>query len=187
MVKEELNQEEKFFEKAVVTERFIKKYKNMIIGAVGVIILGVGANIIYTINNENRIISANEALSSLMQNSTDIKAKEELKKLSPSLYDAWLYSNAIANKDMKALSELKNSKTLIISDLAQYESANDIKSLESYSLKQDAIYKDLAVIQSAVLLMDKNKTDEAHEKLKQISADSSLNNVSNALSHYGVK
>jgi len=27
MVKEELNSEEKFFEKAVLTERFVKKYK----------------------------------------------------------------------------------------------------------------------------------------------------------------
>jgi len=34
MVKEELNSEEKFFEKAVITEKFVKKYKNLLIGSV---------------------------------------------------------------------------------------------------------------------------------------------------------
>jgi hypothetical protein len=30
MVREELNSEEKFFEKAVITEKFVKKYKNLL-------------------------------------------------------------------------------------------------------------------------------------------------------------
>jgi len=39
MVKEELTAEEQFFEKAVVTERFVKKYKNVMIGSLVVIVL----------------------------------------------------------------------------------------------------------------------------------------------------
>ena len=39
MVKEELNSEEKFFERSVITERFVKKYKNAIIASVVVIVL----------------------------------------------------------------------------------------------------------------------------------------------------
>ena len=39
MVKEELTSEEKFFEKAVVTEKFVKKYRKPLIGVVVAIVL----------------------------------------------------------------------------------------------------------------------------------------------------
>lgn len=55
MVREELNSEEKFFEKAVVTERFIKKYKNVIIGSIAAIVVVVGANIAYDMNKASQI------------------------------------------------------------------------------------------------------------------------------------
>ena len=187
MVKEELNSEEKFFEKAVITEKFVKKYKNIIVGSLVVIFVAVSANISYSIYKQNKISSANEALSKLQKNPQNAQALSELKASSGTLYDVWSYSQAISNKDTKALKELTKSKTMLISDLASYELANNATSLNEYALKQNAIYKDLAIVQSAVFLMRESKVDEAREKLQSISVNSSLYKIADALLHYGIK
>jgi len=76
---------------------------------------------------------------------------------------------------------------MLISDLASYELANNATSLNEYALKQNAIYKDLAIVQSAVFLMRESKVDEAREKLQSISVNSSLYKIADALLHYGIK
>lgn len=187
MVKEELNSEEKFFEKAVITERFVKKYKNLMIGSAVVVAVVVVANLAYTANKQSKITSANKALSELRVDATNSKALSDLKSLSPNLFDVWTYSQAIVNKDEEALKGLRNSKAIMIADLASYEVAKDAKALNDYSLKQDAVYKDLAIVQSAVVLINESRVDEAHEKLLTITADSSLAKIANALLHYGIK
>lgn len=187
MVKEELNSEEKFFEKAVVTERFIRKYKNIMIASVAIITLVVGANIAYEANKNSNKSSANAALAKLQADPKNSAALSELKSLSPNLYDVWIFSQAVANKDLEAIKALKSSKALIVSDLAKYESAQDASSLDEYASKQDAIFRDLALIQSAVMLLNENKVDQAREKLSKISKESSLSKMSSALMHYGIK
>ena len=92
MVKEELNSEEKFFEKAVMTERFVKKYKNIMIASVVAVVVLVGANIAYTQNQKTKMKSANVALHSLQSNPLDVDARANLKSLSPDLYTVWRYS-----------------------------------------------------------------------------------------------
>lgn len=190
MVKEELNSEEKFFEKAVVTERFIKKYKNVLIGSIAAIVVVVGANIAYDINKASQVQAANETLALLMQNPNDAASLAILASLSPAMHDVWVYSQAIANKDIKALESLQNSKTIIVGDLAKYELAQnskDLTKLDEYASRQNAIYADLAIVQSAVLLINDGKNDQAHQKLATISESSSLYKVAKALLHYGVK
>ncbi|MEN8303802.1 MAG: hypothetical protein ABFQ64_07015 [Campylobacterota bacterium] len=190
MVKEELNSEEKFFEKAVITEKFVKKYKNLMIASVVGIVILISANIAYDINKQNTKDAANAALLELMNDSTDAAALSRLESLSPALKDVWVYSQAVVSRDVAALESLKGSKDLIIGDLASYELAVESKdraTLDSYALKQDSIYKDLAHIQSAVLLIESGNTTEAQEKLSLISIDSSLAQVAASLMHYGVK
>ncbi len=190
MVKEELNSEEKFFEKAVITEKFVKKYKNLMIASVIVVVILVSANIAYDINKQNTKDAANAALLELVNDSGNTAALSRLKSLSPALHDVWVYSQAVTKRDVAALESLKNSKDSIISDLATYELASeskDISSLDNYAMKQNSIYKDLARIQSAVLLMNSGKVDEAHKKLSLISVDSSLAQIAASLMHYGVK
>lgn len=187
MVKEELTSEEKFFEKSVMTERFIKKYKNLIIGSVIVIMLLITAKIGYDANEESTIDAANVALSQLLVDKNNEKALAELKDLSPNLYDAFVYSIAIVEEDTKSLEKLKTSKSLIVNDLATYETANNSESLEAYTVQENAIYKDLAQVQNAIILINKGKIEEAHERLLLISDTSSLSKVSKALLHYGVK
>ena len=190
MVKEELNSEEKFFEKAVMTERFVKKYKKLMIGSVIFVVLLVGANIAYTVNKQNSLDAANATVVSLKADPSNKALMEKLHSLSPSLYDAWKYQRAVETEDLEAFKALENSKALLISDLAAYNVAsqsNDIKLLTDYTLQENAMYKDLATVQIAVLLMKESKIKEAHEKLALISIQSPLAQVANALMHYGVK
>lgn len=190
MVKDELNSEEKFFEKAVMTEKFVKKYKKPLIGAVVAIVLVVVANLGYQASEQNRIESANETLAQLQKNPADEIALARLQSLSPALHDVWLYSQAIVQKNAAELEKLKNSKALLVNDISEYEAAEykeDLASLENYSERQNAIYKDLAMVMSAVILMNEGKIDEAHNKLEMIGVDSPLAQVASALSHYGVK
>ena len=187
MVKEELNSEEKFFEKAVMTEKFVKKYKNMMIASVVVVVLLVAANMGYETNKASKRTEANNLLAKLMKNPSDKIASSALHTLNPALYDAWLYSQATANKDLATMKELENSKTLIVSDLANYELAKDVDSLDKYASKQDAIFKDLALVQAAVILLNEDKVDEAHNKLEQVSKKSPMSKIANALMHYGLK
>ena len=190
LVKDELNSEEKFFEKAVMTEKFVKKYKKPLIGAVVAIVLIVVANLGYQASEQNRIESANETLAQLQKNPADEIALARLQSLSPALHDVWLYSQAIAQKNADELEKLKNSKALLVNDISDYEAAEykeDLASLENYSERQNAIYKDLAMVMSAVILMNEGKVDEAHNKLEMIGVDSPLAQVASVLSHYGVK
>ncbi len=190
MVKDELNSEEKFFEKAVITERFVKKYKKPLIGVVVAIVLVVVGNLVYTASEQSRIESANQTLAKLQQNPKDKLALARLESLSPVLHDVWVYSQAIAQTNVADLEKLKNSKALIVKDASTYEAAEykeDLASLESYSEEQKAIYKDLAAVMSAVILMDKGKIDAAHDRLQMISVDSPLAQMASALMHYGVK
>ena len=190
MVKEELNSEEKFFEKAVMTERFVKKYKKLMIASVVAVVLLVGANIAYTLNEQNRIETANATLTSLNTDPTNKALSEKLHSLSPSMHDAWQYKRAVQTQDVQAFKALENSQTLLISDLATYNAASqsqDIKLLTEYTLRENAMYKDLANVQIAVLYMKDSKLQEAHEKLALISIQSPVAQVANALMHYGVK
>jgi hypothetical protein len=189
-IKEELNSEEKFFEKAVVTERFVKKYKKPLIAGFALIVVLALGNVAYTIKEENRLKSANEALAVLMKNPTDIKKQDELKSLSPKLYEVWSFYKAVNDKDTKKLNELKNSKLPFIGDISSYEVASSdqkVEELDNYSLKQNALYKDMAIVQSAVILLNKNEIKKAKDKLALISEDSQLKPIAETLNHYGVK
>lgn len=190
MVKEELNSEEKFFEKAVMTEKFVKKYKYLMIGTFAAVVIAVGGNMAYELNKSSTVTAANESLVALESNPSDAAALSSLKSLSPELHDVWIYSQAITNKDLQALKTLENSKAPILKDLISYELAGeskDVATLNSYASNQDAIYRDLAQVQSAVVLINEGKIDSAHTKLSTISESSSLYKVAKALQHYGVK
>jgi predicted negative regulator of RcsB-dependent stress response len=190
MVREELNSEEKFFENAVKTERFVKKYKTLLISGLSVIILGIGANIAYDAKVRSDIDSANAALTVLSTDSSNEKAQNELKTLNPDLFDAWKLSEALKNSDVASLAQLKDSKAIAVGDIASYQNAvmnKDIKALESYSMRPQAIYKDLALFELAVLLIREDRIDEAHAKLQTITEDSPLYRYAQPLMHYGVK
>jgi hypothetical protein len=190
MVREELNSEEKMLESAIKAEQFVKKYKNLLmIGAI-VVALGIGANIAYEVKKEADTTSANAALSILQKNPSDADALQTLQTLNPDLYALWQLSQALENSDVAALKTLEDSKATAIADVAAYHAAvkeRDIAALERYVLQPSAIYKEMATLELAFLLMKNDRVDEARSKLETFSSESPLYRQAQSLLHYGVK
>ncbi len=189
MVKNELNSEEQFFEKAVQTERFVKKYKKPLIGLITAAILAIGTGSAYDIYTQNKIDQSNAAFNVLMADPENQTAQEQLKTLNPKLYDVWSLSKALKSKDQETLRLLQNSKALEVADLAAYQLAaieKDAEGLEKYAQKSGALLKDLALIEAAVLLMEKGDVKSAKEKLSMIDINSPLYESAQSLAHYGV-
>lgn len=189
MVKNELNSEEQFFEKAVQTERFVKKYKKPLIGIVTAVVLAIAAGTAYDITAQNKIDQSNTAFNVLMADANDQAAQEQLKALNPKLFDIWSLSQALKSKDQEALRALQSSKALVVADLAEYELSAILKDeagLERYSQKSSALLKDLALIEAAVLLMDKGEKAAAQAKLSMVDINSPVYQLAQSLAHYGV-
>lgn len=189
-LKEELNSEEKFFESAIRTERFVKRYQKPLITLVISSLLAVAGAIGYQRYTNSKIESSNAAFNVLLSNPTDKTAEQTLKNDNPELYDVWKLSRAIATSDVTALEGLKNSQAFGIGDIASYEAAaikGDTGALDQYTKKQGALYKDLALVELAVTLIEKGDVKSAHQKIAQIDENSPLYPVAQALSHYGVK
>jgi hypothetical protein len=190
MVKDELNAEEKFFENAVKTERFFNQYKKQLIALAITVAVVVSGNVAYDYIKASKAQSANAAFLILQSHSDDKQALADLKDNDPKLYDLYMLSNAIKKGDVKALEELTSSKALAVSDLAAYQLAslqNNLNGLNTYANGEGAIEKDMALIQSAVLLMEQNKIEEADRKLASVSSESPAYSVAKSLMHYGVK
>jgi hypothetical protein len=190
MVRDELNSEEKFFEQAVKTERLLKKYQKPLIAAAVAFLLIIVGYVSYSAYMENRIENANEAYNTLINDPENRDAASELNSLNPELYDAWQLSVAIKGHDIKALEKLTSSKAPVISDIASYQVAvlkKDASALGGYSYTQDAVYRDMAIIEESVLLMESNQVEQAHQKLSTITQDSPVYKIAQLLKHYGVK
>lgn len=190
MVKEELNQEEKLFESAVRTERFVKKYKMPLLSVVATIIVVLVANSVYQMNKAASISKSNEAYMTLLAQPEDSVANNVLQENNPALYDAWKFQRALKANDEAALESLKASSSSVISDLASYELAalkKDKTALNEYALQQGSVLKDLAILDEAVLLMQENKTAEAKARLALIDEGSPLKKLAMLLQHYGVQ
>jgi len=189
-LKEELSSEEKFFESAVRTERFVKRYQKPLIAAVAVSLLAVGGAIGYQAYTTAKIESSNAAFNVLLSNPKDAVAEQTLKNDNPELYDVWKLSRGMAQHDVTILEGLKNAEAFGVSDIASYEAAaikGDLQALDQYTKKQGALYKDLALLELAVTAIEKGDVAAAHQKIALIGEDSPLYQVAQALAHYGVK
>ncbi|MDD4854415.1 MAG: hypothetical protein PHQ22_04675 [Sulfuricurvum sp.] len=189
-LKEELNSEEKFFESAVRTERFVKKYQKPMIASVIVFLLGVGGSVAYQMIHDAKVERANMALNTLLINPADQKALKELSSEGGSLYELYSLSRALRENDLKMLKTLQSASSSEVADIASYESAalsKDDKALEAYTKKQGSIYQELAVIELAVLSIQKGDSKSAHTSLELIKEESAVYPLAQILSHYGVK
>lgn len=189
-LKEELNSEEKFFESAIRTERFIKRYQKPLIAGIAVLMLSGIAAMGYEMYRDAKIESSNAALSVLLTNPADTAAEETLRADNLQLYALWKYSRAVNQNDSAALESLKSSDAEMIADAAAYEAAvlkGDAAALEAYSKQQGTLYKDLAVLGLAVRFIESGNVEAAHQKISQIPEDSPLYTAAQSLAHYGVK
>jgi len=190
MVREELSTEEQFFEQAVKTERFVKKYKKPLIAAVAAIVLAAGGTIAYDAYVGSERAAANSAYLTLQSDPQNQAALQTLKTNAPLLYDAWRMAEAVKAGDAQTLRGLSASASAEVADVSAYEAAamdKDAKALADYTYRQGAVYKEMALIDEAVLLLQSGKTDEAHRRLKMVDERSPLAPLAKALAHYGVK
>lgn len=125
-----------------------------------------------------------------MADANDKEAQAELESLNPDLFDVWSLSQALKNRDQAALKTLQGSKALVVADLAEYQLAaiqEDETGLQQYAQKNSALLKDLALIETAVILMNKGDKAAAQAKLSMIDINSPVYQLSQSLAHYGVK
>ena len=189
-LKEELSSEEKFFESAVRTERFVKKYQKPMVVSVIVLLLGLGGGVAYQMVHDAKVERANAALNTLLMNPMDQNALKELSSQGGSLYELYSLSKALRENDLKTLETLKGASSSEVADIASYESAvlsNNDKALDAYTKKQGSIYQELAVIELAVLSIQKGDSKVAHASLALIKEDSVVYPMAQMLRHYGVK
>ena len=190
MVKEELSTEEQFFEQAVRTERFVKKYKKPLIALVAAVGLAVVGTMAFDAYTASKRTAANDAYLTLQTDPENAQAKATLRADAPLLYDAWRMATALKAQDVKTLQGLASSPAAEVADISAYEAAaiaKNRKAIEAYAYEQNALYKDMALVDDAVLLLKEGKNKEAHQRLKMISIESPLAPLAAALSHYGVK
>ena len=185
-VKEELGAEEQFLESVIKAEGFWKKYKKIIITLLVILSLAVAYKLISDYIKKSNIEESNIAYAKLLSDPSDKDALNTLKSKNPRLYDLYLFKESVKSKDISKLNSLKSSlKDPVLKDLLTYQS-NSIsqKDLDSYSLKEGAILKELALYESAYLLLKSGKIKEADKKLDMISQQSPLYNLAQNLKNY---
>lgn len=189
-LKDELSSEEKLFESALRTERFVKKYQKPLMASVISLLLAAGGAIAYQAYDQSKTENSNTALNALLTNPSDTEALKILEKENHSLYELYTLSKAVKGSDVKALEALQQSKELEVADIAAYEAAvlkNDQKSLENYTKKQGAVYQDIALLELAVMSIKKGDSKAAQSNLSLIKEDSAVYPAAQMLSHFGVK
>jgi hypothetical protein len=189
-LKDELNSEEKLFESALRTERFVKKYQKPLMASVISLLLIVGGAIAYQAYDSSRVESSNTALNTLLANPANKSALNTLENKNNKLYELYTLSKAIKESDIKSLELLQKSKIPEIADMASYETAvlrADHTALENYTKKQGGMYQDMALIETAVKLIQKGDVKSAQNQLLLIKEDSAMYPTAKMLSHFGVK
>jgi len=177
-IKEEITNEEKFFENFFKVEKFYKKYKIIIILTV-IAVLGyfIGNNILSYVKEQNAI-AANNAYNTLMKNPEDKNSIEILKDKNKQLLEIALYKN---NK----IDIVKD--TIFLDKITQFNNAikqNDITVLNKLILDPSFVLKDYAIFNKALILTNNGEFKKAKIALENISKDSQVNTLSNLLKHY---
>ena len=156
-------------ELGIKAERFIRKYKFVIIFIIIAIVVYFIATSINEKLAENKRIQSNELYSSLLLNK-DLNKLEELKKLNPNLYLALLLDEKYNDELMKFE---PSKEDYILIDI--YNARND---------KSKFFLKDLTNIQNAYKLLKENKIKEAEVLLNTIDDTSAFYRIANNLKHY---
>jgi hypothetical protein len=185
-IKKELSAEEQFLESVVRAEGFWKKYKKIVISlAVLLVVLALG-KVLYDYMKEKNLNESNSAYLTLQQNPDDKSALESLKSKNPKLYELFIFSNGIKNTDASKLEALSaDISDPVLKDLLTYQKASlSKKDISSYSMKQNALLKDFALVEEVYVLFKDGKSKEAKEKLAQIPESSQLNQIAQSFKHY---
>jgi tetratricopeptide (TPR) repeat protein len=178
-IKEEISNEEKFFESFFKVEKFYKKYKFIIIALV-VLVLGyfITTNILSYVKEQNAI-AANKAYNTLLQDPKNKEAMDILKEKNKTLFNIAMYK---INKDNTA-----DVDVIYLDNIAKFNKAvanNDIEQLNKLILDPTFVLKDYALFNKALILANNKEYKKAKQTLKDISKDSQVNTLADLLRHY---
>lgn len=176
-IQQELSTEEQFLEGIIKSERFIKKYKNLLIAFAILLLLGLSGYAIFDFMNERNLKISNEAYTNLLKNPDDKKSLEILESKNKALFDSYTFQRAILQKDKKALEVFLNKTDIdpMLRQLAIYENGKSGGILLGH----------LKFALDGYELLKQNKINEAKVEFAKIPLSSPLTNVVKNLEHYG--
>ena len=180
--KKEFSSDEQMLASAFKLEKFYKKNKIAIISLAVLIVLFFGGRAVIGVIEEGKLNSANEAYLTLIKDATNTDALAILKEKSPKLFELYSYKSAVQDKDLDVLKTLSSSKNEFISDMSSYH----LSVLEGRSSDSE-LYKEIATINNAHLLIKDGKMDEAKSQLDLIDEQSPVYNISTIIKHYTIK
>ena len=188
-IKEELSAEEQFLESVIKAEGFWKKYKNIIITLISLVVIAIIANLVMETIKENKLLEANEAYVKVLKDPSDSTAIAKLKDSNPALYELFIFQDAMKTDNIETLNNISGEiKDPVLKDLLSYQKASlEQKDLDAYSIKSSSILKNMALLENGYLLLEKGKIEEAKLSLMSIPEDSQLKSVADALIHYSGK
>lgn len=180
--KKELSGDEQILVSAFKLERIYKKYKKVIWGAVIILLVFFTGNAVKNAMQEATLEKANEAFLVLQANPEDAKALQLLKDNNPALFELFSFAQAIKKNDANALASLSQSKNEVISDSSKY--AQKVLTNES---ADSALYKEIALLESAYLAIKAGDTKQAKIHLDSIDERSSIGLFASLLKHSIIK
>lgn len=180
--KKELSGDEQILVSAFKLEKIYKKYKKVIWGAVIILLVFFAGNAVKNAMQEATLEKANEAFLALQANPEDAKALQVLKDNNPALFELFSFAQAIKKNDANALASLSQSKNEVIADSSKY--AQKVLTNES---ADSALYKEIALLQSAYLAIKAGDTKQAKIHLDSIDERSSIGLFASLLKHSIVK
>lgn len=180
--KKELSGDEQILVSAFKLEKIYKKYKKVIWGAVIILLVFFTGNAVKNAMQEAMLEKANEAFLVLQANPEDAKALQLLKDNNPALFELFSFAQAIKKNDANALASLSQSKNEVISDSSKY--AQKVLTNES---ADSALYKEIALLESAYLAIKAGDTKQAKIHLDSIDERSSIGLFASLLKHSIIK
>lgn len=180
--KKELSGDEQILVSAFKLERIYKKYKKVIWGAVIILLAFFAGNVVMNAMQEATLEKANEAFLALQADPEDAKALQLLKDNNPALFELFSFAQAIKKNDAKAFASLSQSKNEVIADSSKY--AQKILTNES---ADSALYKEIALLQSAYLAIKAGDMKQAKIHLESIDERSFAGQFASLLKHSIVK
>lgn len=158
-----------FEEFGIKTERFLRKYKFLIIFIIVIIIAYYIFNTVSENIKTKKTQEANILYKELLLNKNDEKLSK-LKELNSNLYFALLLDDKY------------------IDELAKFDFSKEDKLLQELAkarnLNSEILLKDANILNEAYILLKDNKIKEAEIKLNSISSDSAFFRIANSLKHY---
>jgi hypothetical protein len=181
-VKKEFSNDEQMLASAFKLEKFYKKHKIKIFSVVAIAVLFFGGKAVMKVMKQNRLNRANQAYLELGKNPNSITAKASLKENNPALFELYNYKKAVEAKDVEMLKTLSSSKNSILADMSSYH----LGLIEKKSVDSE-LYNEMALVNSAYLLIKHGKVSEAKNQLELINESSPVYNISKIMKHYSIK